>query len=426
MEYLRKIVRINREGAAVALPSICSAHPDVIEASLRLAGRLGEPLLIEATSNQVNQFGGYTGLTPSDFRKFVESIATNVGFDHSKIHFGGDHLGPQAWKSEPADIAMAKAEAMMRAYVEAGFTKIHLDCSEGCRGEAAQVSDEISALRSARLASACEVAAADPNELSYIVGTEVPPPGGARAGESETIKSTEPKAAISTLEAQNAAFSRAGLDAAWLRVACLVVQPGLEFGPEEIDHFPLGSDDCLSAALDDYPHIAFEAHSTDYQHPAVFPDLAHRHFAVQKVGPALTFAWREALFALDHIRRWSAPTATSISDVLDRLMEADPGPWRSHYQGEGHDLRILRIFGYADRIRYFWTHPEAQAATSELLCYFDSYAPPEPLVRQYVSEDVLMAAESLLKEGVSFPKAILLASVEIALHPYFFKADYRQ
>jgi tagatose-1,6-bisphosphate aldolase non-catalytic subunit AgaZ/GatZ len=35
-------------------------------------------VLIEATCNQVNQDGGYTGMTPADFRRFVEDIAARV------------------------------------------------------------------------------------------------------------------------------------------------------------------------------------------------------------------------------------------------------------------------------------------------------------------------------------------------------------
>ena len=58
-------------GKPRGITSVCSAHPIVIEAALRLAKRLGRPALIEATCNQVNQDGGYTGMTPADFRDFV-------------------------------------------------------------------------------------------------------------------------------------------------------------------------------------------------------------------------------------------------------------------------------------------------------------------------------------------------------------------
>ena len=103
--------------------------------------------MIEATSNQVNQFGGYTGMEPIDFANYIELIAKSVGVDMDLVILGGDHLGPQVWRSEPADVAMRHAADMIRDYVNAGFRKIHLDCSEGCAGEPAQVGDALAAGR---------------------------------------------------------------------------------------------------------------------------------------------------------------------------------------------------------------------------------------------------------------------------------------
>src|SRR5262245_30330029 len=94
------------------ITSICSAHPLVIKAANRTAARDGTAVLIEATCNQVNQEGGYTGMTPRDFRDFVAGIATGVGLDPRRVVLGGDHLGPNPWKSLPAGEAMEKAEAM--------------------------------------------------------------------------------------------------------------------------------------------------------------------------------------------------------------------------------------------------------------------------------------------------------------------------
>ena len=78
VEVLRDIIRRNRAGAAVAIPSVCSAHPDVLRASLALAAQLDRHIVIEATSNQVNQDGGYTGMTPVDFIQFVNALADDT------------------------------------------------------------------------------------------------------------------------------------------------------------------------------------------------------------------------------------------------------------------------------------------------------------------------------------------------------------
>lgn len=59
------------DGNPFSLYSVCSAHPLVLKAAVDQALADQSPLLVEATSNQVNQFGGYTGMRPAAFRDFV-------------------------------------------------------------------------------------------------------------------------------------------------------------------------------------------------------------------------------------------------------------------------------------------------------------------------------------------------------------------
>ncbi len=424
MSLVNDIVAQNRAGTAIAMASVCSAQPDVLQASLLLAQEHDRAILVEATSNQVNQFGGYTGMKPADFIAHVRDLAVQLGVDPALIVFGGDHLGPQVWRAEDADSAMAKARDLMRAYVEAGFTKIHLDCSEGCKGEPAQVDDDVSATRAASLAAVCEKYAPNRAALSYVIGTEVPPPGGARADEAgQTIAPTKPDRARHTLDRHLAAFAAEGLTDAWSRVVGLVVQPGLEFAPTHIDHFDMTAPDYLSAALSGTPHIAFEAHSTDYQRDAVYPDLAGRHFAVLKVGPALTFAYRQALYALDAMSQWVDPARSGhdLADVMEALMLAKPAYWGKHYEGSAAELRLQRHFGYADRIRYYWPEAPAQTAIAQL---FKAMTPavPAPLTRQYFSPSVIHRAKSLEPATKSWARALVWAQVQDMLAPYLFEA----
>ncbi|MBU2888076.1 class II D-tagatose-bisphosphate aldolase non-catalytic subunit [Celeribacter halophilus] len=414
MNQLDKIIDENRNSGGAALPSVCSAHPDVLTASILLAVELDRPLLVEATSNQVNHKGGYTGLTPQDFITNLRNRAQDLGLRPELLLFGGDHLGPQAWKSQEADSAMAEAEQMIAAYVKAGFTKIHLDCSEGCKGEPAALSDGPAASRAAHLAKVAEEAAPDPSALRYIVGTEVPPPGGARH-DDEGIAPTSPKRATATLKAHEEAFAQLGLQDAFSRVRGLVVQPGLEFAPAHIEHFPMESDDNLSSVLSPYPALCFEAHSTDYQYPEVYAELAKRHFAILKVGPALTFAWREALYALSHVMVWMQG-GPHISEVMEGLMTDAPESWQGHYHGTPEQQHLLRHFGYADRIRYYWTLPKALEALHELKSGFDALSPPLPLLAQYFAPETLKRAETL---DLSPATALLVAHVQSALMPYF-------
>ena len=69
--YLDELVAMQKRGEARGIVSVCSAHPYVLKQTLKAFERP----LIEATCNQVNQFGGYTGMTPADFARNVRRIA---------------------------------------------------------------------------------------------------------------------------------------------------------------------------------------------------------------------------------------------------------------------------------------------------------------------------------------------------------------
>ncbi|MEE9452832.1 MAG: class II D-tagatose-bisphosphate aldolase, non-catalytic subunit [Paracoccaceae bacterium] len=423
---LRQTIQKNRAGACIALPSVCSAHPDVLAAALLLAKENDQPLIIEATSNQVNQDGGYTGMRAADFVTFVRQIADKTGFEQSHIIFGGDHLGPQVWRAQPAEIAMEKAKVLVAEYVRAGFTKIHLDCSEGCLGEPAQVDDTTSAARATQLAVICEENAPNPDKISYMVGTEVPPPGGARGADEEIIHPTTPDSAKTTLLTHFAAFDAAGISAAKSRIAALVVQPGVEFSPTHIDHLPKGGNAALRAMLTPYEGVCFEAHSTDYQHPQAYKELAEMGFAIHKVGPALTFAYRQAIYALDGVLNTlqrDTRAVASVADVMENLMQENPDHWAKHYHGDARVLRLLRHYSYADRIRYYWTQPQAETAVLDLLRAIDAADIPEPLWMQFFGAETCARATILLQAGYTPAKSRILAEVQTALAPYFF--DYQ-
>jgi len=370
------------EGAA-GVTSVCSAHPLVIEAALLHGARAARRVLIEATCNQVNQEGGYTGMTPADFRGFVETIASRIGFDPSRIVLGGDHLGPNPWKGLPAEEALARAEAMVAAYARAGFSKIHLDASMGCAGEPASVPDSVAAQRAGRLAEVAEAAGA-PRPIAYVVGTEVPAPGG--AGDALEVHVTEPDAARATIEAHEKAFRARGLEAAFARVIALVVQPGVEFGASEVVRYDRAKARWLSAALDDLPQFVFEAHSTDYQTRGALAALVADGFAILKVGPALTFALREALYGLDHIAGALVGPADweSLRDVMERAMTENPRHWAGYYGGGPTEQRLLRHFSLSDRIRYYWAKPQAVQAVDRLLERLGGLRIPPPLAHQFL------------------------------------------
>ncbi|WP_412066529.1 D-tagatose-bisphosphate aldolase, class II, non-catalytic subunit [Rhizobium sp. SYY.PMSO] len=417
--YLSDISTWRERASIKGIPSICSAHPTVIEAAMLHAGRKGCHLLVEATCNQVNQDGGYTGMTPADFKSFVETIAAKTGFPLDRLILGGDHLGPNPWKTLPADDAMAKACEMIKAYAEAGFTKLHLDTSMGCAGEPVALPDALTAERAARLAAVAEKALQGKPGVKpvYIVGTEVPIPGGAME-ELDVLEVTKPEAALETIAVHRRAFEAAGVKEAFSRVIGAVVQPGVEFGNENVIAYIPQKAAALSAALSDLPGLVFEAHSTDYQSREALRQLVLDGFAILKVGPGLTFALREAYYGLDRIAEFLFPgkRQETLVAVIERVLTADPGNWEKYYHGSESERHIQRHFSYSDRIRYYWPHPEIAAAVTSLFALLEGIDIPETLISQY-----LRPSYQSVRQGKIAPRAEALAldAIDLVLEDYF-------
>ena len=387
MKALLELVRRHRAGEAVGIYSVCSAHPLALRAALQHARAAGGYALIEATSNQVNQEGGYTGLRPAQFRDMVSGLADQSGLPRERVLLGGDHLGPNAWQSLPAQEALGRAAVMVSEYVRAGYRKIHLDCSMSCADDPRALSDDIVAARTAALCARAEEAwrGCGGEPPVYVVGTEVPVPGGAQETLSE-LAVTEPRAALATVAAHRSAFATNGLHDAWDRVIGLVVQPGVEFDHDRVIDYRPQKARHLSQCLDDLPNLVFEAHSTDYQTEASLCALVRDHFAILKVGPAVTFALREAVWALDRIEReWHGEAnAVHMREAVLDAMRADPRNWRKYYHGSGHALDLQLEYSLSDRIRYYWPDAAVVAALERLRAVIDGGEVPLPLLSQYL------------------------------------------
>lgn len=414
-DLLKELAPARRNGAGFGITSVCSAHPVVIRAAVRRAAATDTVVLIEATCNQVNHLGGYTGMTPRDFIDFVTRIAVAEKLDPARILFGGDHLGPNPWRKEDPFSAMEKAEAMVVAYVKAGFRKLHLDASMGCAGEPAALDDATIAARAARLARAAETAAqqSDLPLPLYILGTEVPVPGGADHVLS-TVEPTSPQAARSTIAIHRDTFRREGLNDAFSRVIAFVVQPGVEFGSDNVIAYQPALATDLSRLLDEEQQFVFEAHSTDYQGEDALSELVRDGFPILKVGPGLTFAYRQAVYGLDLI---ASELVEKYGDrPLYRAMEAvmlgAPGNWQGHYHGTDAELRLQRHYSYSDRIRYYWGQPQAENAVARLVAALNGRHIPETLLQQYLPD----ADPS--HGAVGDVDAMLVAAVDCVLERY--------
>ncbi len=415
--FLDDIVRAQKRGEPRGITAICSAHPWVLRTAM-LQRR--ETLLIESTCNQVNQFGGYSGMTPADFVAYVRRLAGETGFPWERVMLGGDHLGPHVWQAEGAERAMAKAVEMVRAYVRAGYTKIHLDASMRLADDPpGPPAPEVIADRAAQMARAAEELAREPGRagaLRYVIGTEVPVPGGAQAAAGVEVTSVE--RGHESIEIHRQAFCRVGVAEAWERLIAVVVQPGVEFGDDFVLAYQSAKAQPLAAFIERAPGLVYEAHSTDYQTPAALRALVRDHFAILKVGPGLTFAYREALVALAMMEAELFPPRerSGLLETLEAAMLRHPEHWQKYYHGTPEEQAFKRRYSFSDRVRYYWAFPEVQAAVERLMRNLERKKPwPLTLISQFAPQAYEKIRAGALENS---PQAVIRARVERVLEEY--------
>ena len=415
MDAMRQMLANRKKGMKYAgIPSFCTASDLVIEACLEQAIRFDDYVLVEATANQVNQFGGYTGMKPADYRDFVYEIADRIGFPKEKIILGGDHLGPLTWQDENEEEAMKKSVELVKLFVLAGFKKIHLDTSmrvaDDPRDE--MLSDETIARRGAILYEACEEAYQEllkknPDEVrpAFIIGSEVPIPGGAQEAE-DSISVTKPEAVEKTLAVYKEQFEKRGLDDAFENIIGIVVQPGVEFGDADVFHYNRTNAAELTEAMKKYDNVVLEGHSTDYQPPKCLKEMVEDGIAILKVGPALTFSLREGLFALSMMEKILVPEEKQAHfiEVMEETMMKNPGNWQKHYHGTDEELFIKRKYSFSDRCRYYFAQPEMKAAVEKLLANMGEVEIPLGMLRQYMPQQYIKVRDGVLSTD---PRALV-------------------
>ena len=414
-QALQQLAIARRQFQTRGIYSVCSAHPWVLEASFDQAVEDGSDLLIEATSNQVNHLGGYTGMLPEDFRRRVVEIAASKGFDESRLILGGDHLGPNPWQKQDATVAMEQAERTVEAYVRAGFQKIHLDASMACGNDPEPLSVETIAARAATLCAVAERTCGEQKPV-YVIGTEVPTPGGATESLNE-LAVTSREAAAETLAIHRRVFKQAGLADAWPRVIALVVQPGVEFNHDSVVDYDPARALHLTALLAEEEGLVYEAHSTDYQRPEAYCQLVQDGFAILKVGPALTFAMREALTALSQIEAELVPhqQGSHLVDVLEQAMLDNPANWEHHYTGDEKAAHLLRRYSYSDRVRYYWQEVRVKEAVDVLMTNLERNSIPETLLSCFLPDEYRAVRGGTLKPDAH---SLIIHRIREVLRPY--------
>ncbi|AST56523.1 tagatose-bisphosphate aldolase [Thermoanaerobacterium thermosaccharolyticum] len=424
---LKELVNKQKSGISEGIVSICSSNEFVIEASMERALTNGDYVLIESTANQVNQYGGYIGMTPIEFKKFVFSIAKKVDFPLDKLILGGDHLGPLIWKNESSNLALAKASELIKEYVLAGYTKIHIDTSMRLKDDT-DFNTEIIAQRSAVLLKAAENAYMELNKNNknvlhpvYVIGSEVPIPGGSQ-GSDESLQITDAKDFENTVEIFKDVFSKYGLINEWENIVAFVVQPGVEFGNDFVHEYKRDEAKELTDALKNYKTFVFEGHSTDYQTRESLKQMVEDGIAILKVGPALTFALREALIALNNIENELLNNVDSIklsnfTNVLVSEMINNPEHWKNHYFGDDARKKFLCKYSYSDRCRYYLPTRNVKNSLNLLIRNLENVKIPMTLISQFMPLQYDNIRRGLIKNE---PISLIKNAIMNRLNDYYY------
>ncbi len=432
---LLNIVKKQKEGQAVAIYSCCSSNSFVIKAAMETAAKQDSCVLIESTANQVDQNGGYSGMTPADFYQFCLKEADNAGLAHDRVFLGGDHLGPLTVASKPEAEAMEYAKVLVHDYVRAGFTKIHIDTSMRLADDDqnARLSDETIASRGATLAKVCEEAYLELLEENpeaihpvYIVGSEVPIPGGAQE-EDAGMQVTKPEDFKNTMAAFEKAFEEHGIHDAWKHVIAAVVQPGIEekdAGCEEYDRERAKE---LMASIKEFDNLVFEVHSSDYQTKYKLREVVQDGGGILKVGPGLTYAAREGIFSLCCIEEELAKVygfeTSHFKEVLDEVMLENPNKWAPYYHGTPEEIAFKRKYSFSDRSRYYMPNPKVQAALDTLMKNLTEHPASLPLLSQYMPMQYTMIREGTLKNT---PEELIKSRVVYTIEEYTFASHQEE
>ena len=427
MHPIIKVLKAQKEGKKLGIYSCCSANELVLKAALLTGKKTDSYVLIESTANQVNQYGGYTGMKPAEFAEYIGKLADQMGLDRDKVILGGDHLGPLTFSMHEEEKAMSEASELIRQYVLAGFTKIHVDTSMKVAGDdpSARLADEVIIDRGIRLIKVAEEAyerlqEKDPDAVHpvYVVGSEVPIPGGAQ--KITEMEVTRPEDFARTVDLYRQNLERENLDYVWPYICAIVVQPGLEERDDGCTEYDRSKAAELMKAIRKYDSLMFEGHSTDYQTRYKLRELVEDGVGILKVGPALTFAMREAAFALAYAEkvayRNEEDRQSRFIETLEKVMKEEPVYWTKHYRGTSEEIEYKLLYSFSDRCRYYMPNEKVKESFSKLI---DNFADGVPLslLSQFLPRQYSKVREGTLKNE---PEALIIDRICDTIDEYMF------
>ena len=229
-----------------------------------------------------------------------------------------------------------------------------------------------------------------------------------------------------TILAYKQMFKQYGMSDCWRDIIAIVVQTGVDFGDNRIKIYDRDKAADLCNKLKQYPDIVFEGHSTDFQPPQKLREMVQDGIAIIKVGPALSYAIREGLFALASMEKElidEVEMRSNLKEILEEEMLKNPKYWQPYYRGSQRQNAVARKYSFSDRSRYYFTQPRLEKAVQTLFKNIDSVEIPLGLLHQYMPMQYRKVRDGLLPPNA---KALVKEAVirVIDAYNYAVKCNY--
>ncbi len=332
-----------------ALPSFCTSNIEVIKSILFFCNLKKLPCLIECTSNQVNQNGGYTNKTPKIFVEEISRLRKKIKFKPDRLFLGGDHLGPLPWNSKNNDIALKNSILLIKDYLNENFSKIHIDTSIKCKNDK-YINSKIVFNRTNRILNDFSIKKKIKDRF-IVVGTEVPLAG---SGDNKKIIRTSIKQIETEFFNFKEIFQRLNLKKMFFG---LVIEPGMKY-----KHYTITKPNFYNFRnkknISKKNNFVYEAHSTDYQSQKILRQLVKNNFKFLKVGPELTFNYARSLFFMENIEKKKNKIKNSnIKETIFSTMLKNKKYWNGYYTKKKPGLFLNSKL---DRMRYYFDTKEVK------------------------------------------------------------------
>lgn len=346
-----------------SLPSFCTANFNVIKILIIFAKYYNLPILLESTSNQVNQFGGYTGLTPRQFYKKIDKLKKKIKIKNKQVMIGADHLGPLPWKKLNSKIALKNAKTLIKKCISLKYDKIHIDSTIVCKDDK-NLNLNLIRSRSAKIFNT--VPKKDIKNIFFVFGSEVPFAGG---GNTNKIKPS----VLNNIKVDYFLYNSIlkNLNSNKKNKFSLVVEPGMAFSNSKIS-LPKLKKFKKNLSFSKKNNFSYEAHSTDYQRLVTLKKLVKNNFRFLKVGPELTFDFYQAIKKMEKIEDTNCNQKSNISYELMKAMSKDNKYWKDYYKGTKKKIEFLKLNSYLDRMRYYWDSKNVKKSMIKLFKNIDT------------------------------------------------------